>query len=72
MRILDTIPGDDSNFQAIATARELRGQGDGSALIDAIEDRARVSGSTRLSLHVSAKNQGARKLYERRGMAVES
>ena len=29
-------------------------------------------GSTRLSLDVSAKNEGARRFYERRGMTVES
>ena len=72
MRILDTIPDGDFYLQAIATDKELRGQGVGSALIDAIEERAVASGSARLSLHVSAKNEGARRLYERRGMAVES
>jgi ribosomal protein S18 acetylase RimI-like enzyme len=72
MRILDTIADGDFYLQAIATDEELRGQGVGSALIDSIETQARASGSRRLSLHVSAKNEGARRLYERRGMTVES
>ena len=52
--------------------RELRGKGVGSTLIDFIEDRAVASRSSRLALDVSAKNKGARRLYERRGMTVES
>jgi len=41
-------------------------------LIDSVEDRAVASRSARLVLDVSAKNEGARRLYERRGMTVES
>ena len=40
--------------------------------MDSFEERARASGSTRLSLDVSAKNEGARRFYERRGWNVES
>ena len=71
-RIINTI--DDSYFyiQAMAVDKELRGQGVGSALMDFIEDHARGCGSTRLSLDVSAGNKGAHKLYELRGMTVES
>jgi ribosomal protein S18 acetylase RimI-like enzyme len=72
LRILKTIADGDFYLLAIAIDNELRGEGVGSALMDSVEERARASGSTRLSLDVSAKNQGARRLYERRGMTVES
>ncbi|NNL77560.1 MAG: GNAT family N-acetyltransferase [Desulfobacterales bacterium] len=72
MRILDTIVDDDFYLQAIALDKELRGQGLGSVLMDLAEERAHISGSKRLSLDVSADNVNARKLYERRGMIIES
>ncbi len=71
-RILETIADGDFYLLAIAIDKELRGEGVGSALMDSTEERARASSSTRLSLDVSAKNEGARRLYERRGMTVES
>jgi ribosomal protein S18 acetylase RimI-like enzyme len=71
-RIIDTIADNDFYIQAMAVDKELRGEGVGSALMDFVEDHARAYGSTRLSLDVSAGNQGARKLYEHRGMTVES
>ncbi|MFC1781469.1 GNAT family N-acetyltransferase [Planctomycetota bacterium] len=72
MRIIDSIGDDDFYLQAIAVDKKLRGEGVGYALMDFIEDRARASGSTRLSLDVSAKNKGARRFYERCGMTIES
>ena len=72
LRILDSLADGDFYLVSIAVDKELRGEGVGSRLIDSIEDRARASGSPRLSLDVSAKNEGARRLYEHRGMAVES
>ncbi len=72
MRILDSIADGDFYLQAIAVDKELHGDGVGSVLMDCFEERARTSGSTRLSLDVSAKNEGARRFYERRGMAVAS
>lgn len=72
LRIIDTVADGDFYLQAIAVDRELRGEGVGSTLIDSVEDRAVASKSTRLVLDVSAKNERARRLYERRGMAVES
>ncbi len=72
LRILDTIADGDFYLQAIAVDKELRSEGVGSILIDYIEERAVVSGSVRLSLDVSARNKGARRLYERRGITVES
>ena len=72
MRIIDSIADGDFYLQAIAVDKELRGDGVGSVLMDSFAERARASGSTRLSLDVSAKNEGARRFYERRGMIVES
>jgi ribosomal protein S18 acetylase RimI-like enzyme len=72
LRILDTLADGDFYLLSIAVDDDMRGEGVGSALIDSIEVRARASGARRLSLDVSAKNEGARRLYERRGMTVES
>lgn len=72
LRILETIADGDFYLLSMAVDREYRGKGIGSALIDTIEERARASGSTRLSLDVSANNEGARRIYERRGMNIES
>jgi ribosomal protein S18 acetylase RimI-like enzyme len=72
MRITDSIPDGDFYLQFIGVDKVLRGEGVGSILMDSFEERARASGSTRLSLDVSAKNEGARRFYERRGMKVES
>ncbi len=72
IRITDSIADGDFYLQAIAVDKELRSDGVGSVLLDSFEERARASGSTRLSLDVSAKNERARRFYERRGMNVES
>jgi ribosomal protein S18 acetylase RimI-like enzyme len=45
---------------------------DGDFYLQAIAVDKELRGSTRLSLDVSAKNEGARRFYERRGMAVTS
>jgi ribosomal protein S18 acetylase RimI-like enzyme len=72
MRILETTADGDFYLQAIAVDKELRGEGVGSMLMNYMEERAIASGAVRFSLDVSAKNNGARRLYERRGMTVES
>ena len=72
MRIVDSIPDGDFYLNSIAVDEEVRGDGVGSVLMDFVEERGRASGSTRLSLDVSAKNQGACRFYERRGMRVDS
>ncbi len=72
MRILNTLADGDFYVLSLATDEELRGAGMGSALMDAMEERGFASGSSRLALDVSASNAGARRLYERRGMKVES
>jgi len=72
MRIIDSIADNDFYLQAIAVDEEQRGSGIGTVLMDSLEQRARASGSTRLALDVSAKNQSARRFYERRRMSIES
>ncbi len=72
MRIIDSIVDGDFYGLAIAVDKELRGDGVGSVLMDSLEERARASGSTRLSADVSAKNEGSLRFCERRGMNVES
>ena len=72
IRITDSIADGDFYLQFIAVDKGLRGDGVGSVLMDSFEERARASGSTQLSLDVSAKNAGARRFYERRGWNVES
>ena len=72
LRALGTHADGDFYLHHIAVDKELRGQGVGSTLLYSIENRARVSGSARLSLDVAAKNEGARRLYERFGLTVAS
>ena len=72
LRFLDTLAEGDFYLQAIAVDRAFRGQGIGSVLIDAVEERARGCGSARFTLDVSTTNNPARKLYENRGMSVTS
>ncbi len=67
-RILETIPEGHTYVQGIAINPALRGAGIGSLLVGEVERRAIASGSTTLSLDVSAKNEGAMRLYKRLGM----
>lgn len=70
-RILTRIPDDGFYLLAMAVDDEMRGRGVGSSLMDFVEERARQSGSSRLCLDVAVTNEGACRLYERRGMAAE-
>ena len=72
MRIADSIRDRDFYIQHIAVDPDCRGDGIGSLLMDASEERARAHGLNRLSLDVSAGNVNARRFYERRGMIIES
>jgi ribosomal protein S18 acetylase RimI-like enzyme len=72
MRIVDSVSDGDYYLQSIAVDPEMRGEGVGSILMDAFEEHSRASGATRQALDVSASNEGARQLYERRGWTVES
>ena len=69
---LGTYLDGDFYVQGFAVDENLRGLGIGSALMDAMEQRARAGGSRRLILNVGARNQGARRLYARRGMTIEA
>jgi len=72
LQILKTIAEGDFYLLSMAVENEFRGKGIGSVLMDHLEERSRVKGSARLSLDVSANNEGARRLYEHRGMKIES
>jgi len=71
-RILDTVAEGDFYLQGMAVEPDLRGSGIGSILMADAEERARDTGSSRLCLDVAEKNEGARKLYARRGMVESS
>ena len=71
-RILNTVAAEDFYLQGMAVEPELRGAGIGSLLLADAEERGRGAGSARLCLDVAAKNEGARKLYARRGMVESS
>ena len=72
LRILETIADGDFYILTVIADGDMRGEGLGSLLLDHLEERARSSGSTRVALDVAKSNGGARRLYERRGWAVES
>lgn len=72
LRYLGTHADGDFYLQAIAVDEGHRGKGIGSVLMEAIEERARSSGSRRLFLDAAARNERVRRFYERRGMTVES
>ena len=72
LRILKTIAAGDYYLLSMAVDKDFRGNGIGTTLIDSIEEQARICGSNRLSLDVSSKNDGARRLYEHRVMNIES
>ena len=71
-RVLETIPEGDFYVQGIAIEPELRGTGIGTVLMNDIENRAKASESLRLSLDVSAKNDGAIRFYQRLEMVESS
>ncbi len=72
MRIIDSISDRDFYLQAIAIDKEFRGTGLGSLLMRSLEERAQASGSVRLALDVSAKNEDAKRFYEHHDMIIES
>ncbi len=72
LQILKTIAPGDFYLLSMAVENEFRGKGVGNILLDKIEERSRTKKSIRLSLDVSAKNEGARRLYEHRDMSIES
>lgn len=72
IRVLDTVPDGDFYLLSLAIDGDHRGQGIGSALMEAMAQRALGIGAKRFALDVAVKNEGARRLYERHGLAVES
>ena len=72
LRALARVPDGGFYLLALAVDAGTRGRGIGSTLMDFSEERARESGSSRFCLDVAVKNDGARRLYERRGMSTES
>ena len=54
----------------LSVLQKRRGQGVGTALLEAAEAEARRCGATSLRIRVDARNPGARRLYERMGFAV--
>lgn len=72
LRYLGTHAEGDFYLQAMAVDKKLRSHGVGSALMDVMEHNAREAGSSQFCLDVSPTNEGACKLYSRRGMAETS
>jgi ribosomal protein S18 acetylase RimI-like enzyme len=72
LRRFGPLADDDFYVWALFVNAEHRGQGIGAELMDFAEARAREKGLAQLSLDVEAKNDGARRFYERRGMTIES
>ena len=71
-QILNRVADDDFYLQGIAVKSSLRSKGVGSTLLSDIEQRAKLSGSSRLCLDVAKKNKGAQTLYGRVGMTESS
>ena len=64
---------DGDYYVAFAGVNEdLRGQGVGTMLLGALEQRARTAHCARFTIEVSARNDRAHRLYERLGWTVES
>ena len=58
------------NIHDLAVHGDCRGQGVGSLLLAAIDDRARELGCCRVTLEVVEDNPGAKRLYERTGFRM--
>ena len=56
-----------AHLEALVVAENAQGQGVGGSLLAAAEEEARQRGALSMSLHVFARNQRARKVYERAG-----
>jgi ribosomal protein S18 acetylase RimI-like enzyme len=55
------------NLHDLAVAPERQGRGIGSALLDALADRARERGARKVTLEVHEANEGGQRLYARHG-----
>lgn len=72
LRFMDRVPAGDWYLQAVAVDPARRGEQIGTTLLDHAETLARHSGASRLVLDVVSTNDGAARLYERRGMVEEA
>ena len=72
LSFIEMVPDGDFYLQAVAVDEDLRGLGVGSMLIERVEEVAVSKGCQRIALDVAAKNDGARRLYESRGMSIEA
>ena len=60
-------PAGDAGFRFLAVAPEAQGSGAGTALVDAVVERARAHGARRLAIHTMAFMEGAHRLYAAMG-----
>ena len=60
-----------AHLEALAVAEDAQGSGVGSALLTTCEHAARDAGASSMTLHVFARNERARRLYEARGYSAE-
>ena len=60
-----------AHLEALVVADFAEGQGVGGSLLAIIEEEVRQRGALSMSLHVFARNQRARKVYERAGYEGE-
>jgi ribosomal protein S18 acetylase RimI-like enzyme len=58
-------------INGVAVTENARGQGVGSALLDAATAEGKRRGARKLTLNVHGTNLGARRLYERHGYVIE-
>lgn len=64
------VKGNEMYIDSVSVSPSHRGQGVGTKLLDAIEDLAMEKGKTILSLYVIGTNEGAKRLYERKGFVT--
>jgi ribosomal protein S18 acetylase RimI-like enzyme len=72
LRILETIEDSDFYIVTMIIDGDLRGLGVGSEVLKHLEQRAHKANAARITLDVANNNEGARRLYERKGWVVES
>ncbi|MEM7232384.1 MAG: GNAT family N-acetyltransferase [Planctomycetota bacterium] len=71
VRFMGKVPDGDYYVQGLAVEPSARGGSIGSLLLNHTEVQARKRGSRRLALDVAVENEGAQRLYARRGMREE-
>ena len=69
---MSQLPDGQWYVQAVAVDQAHRGEGIGTVLLDHAEHTAVAAGARRLALDVAVDNDGARRLYERRGLVIDA